>query len=71
MFEHPRMSGLAINQWCRIVDAKKWGVPRRSEDAVRKINQGAMRDVNKITVKKEGKYFNVKRVVVTNKEVYI
>ena len=23
------------------------------------------------TVKKEGKYFNVKRVVVTNKEVYI
>jgi DNA repair protein RadD len=71
MFEHPRMSGLAINQWCRIVDAKKWGVPRRSEDAVRKINQGAMQDVNKITVKKEGKYFNVKRVVVTNKEVYI
>ena len=50
MSEHPKMSGLAINQWCRIVDAKKWGVPRRSEDAVRKINQGAMRDVNKITV---------------------
>ena len=71
MFEHPKMSGLAINQWCRIVDAKKWGVPRRSEDAVRKINEGAMQDIIAVAVRKEGKYFNIKKIFTTNKEVYL
>ena len=56
---------------CRIVDAKKWGVPRRSEDAVRKINEGAMQDIIAVAVRKEGKYFNIKKIFTTNKEVYL
>ena len=71
MFEHPRMNGLAKNYWCRIVNTKQWGVPRRSQDAVAKINDGAMDHVKSLSVKKEGKYFNVKKLVTANKEVYL
>jgi hypothetical protein len=46
-------------------------VPRRSQDAVAKINDGAMDHVKSLSVKKEGKYFNVKKLVTANKEVYL
>ena len=71
MFGHSRMHGLAINHWCRLVDPKIWGVPRTSEQAAAKINQGALKGVKSVGIKREGKYFNVKKVIFNDKEIFL
>ena len=71
MFGHSRMHGLAINYWCRLVDPKIWGVPRTSEQAAAKINQGALKGVKSVGIKREGKYFNVKKVIFDDKEIFL
>jgi len=66
MFEHPRMKYVTRNRWRRMTGQNP---PSSSDEAVARVNQGALKHLTHMLITTEGQYNNVKAVYIDNRRI--
>lgn len=66
MFEHPRMKYVTRNRWRRMTGQNP---PSSSDEAVARVNQGALKHLTHMLIATEGQYNNVKAVYIDNRRI--